>query len=956
MKNILGNIFFWLFLILGNFNAYSQFSSITKFQHSDANIRETHPVVISSTKILMTFEKLDSIFTSLSTDGGNTWQTPKYVIRMPKTHWPYTALRTNTGRILLAYSTNSAINIYYSDDDGLTWNWPTVTMPDPRGVQEISIAQSSDNTIWLSYGISGQVYYRKSTDDGMTWLADQTFSAESWIERYLTIIETTTNNYIGIFQDNSSGNFDFYKKVSTDNGNTWSAATKILGSSLNEERPRVLKSNDGTLWVVYQMQKPTVLPDFKQYDIYYTKSTDNGITWQTSTQFTRYIHDDYFASAVIFGNSPFITFRTFQRFPDQPLHCIALAIINQTLDINPPPFIYSAAAYFPDEYHPILLRAIAIDDDAIANVTAKFQDGTSALLYDDGTHGDSLANDHIFTTSIDYELLKSKFDAMDANNLKLPLNNSGIIGDVYITIPYEIIATDVTAKSVIVSQSIQYQYWGKQFDGHGIIFSGGFYLSGLTNGQLWANAVASADRIRDYQAGKVGMNPNDTRNKLYFVSRTDPPFGSSWQNWRNAVALGAYFYDGDNDGIYNPIDKNSNGIWDANEDMPDLLGDKTAWCVYNDGVPASKRRYNDVSPQGIEVRQTVFASNRDPNLSNVMFVRYSFLNTGLLSPILDSVYFSVWSDVDLGDYTDDLGGCDTLLNTAYVYNDSSDGEYGINPPAIFLNLLQGPSYYTGNNSDTSYNMNGQIRGVAKSIGYKNLCMTSSKVIYRSHPTYGNPAKKTEARNYQLGLDYAGNNLNPCVIGVWNVYGIDCNTVNPIFMLSGNPVTNTGWLDISRNDKRAQANTGPFKLEVNKPIDIIIAYTVGRGSDFLNSVTVARNITQNVIIEYKNNFGTITSVYEPQSSTINHFYLGQNYPNPFNPITNIKYQIPSANKVSLKLFDILGREVATLVDEIKESGNHNYPFSILNYPLSSGVYFYQLRAGEFVSTKKMVILK
>ncbi|MBX2992427.1 MAG: T9SS type A sorting domain-containing protein [Bacteroidetes bacterium] len=90
-------------------------------------------------------------------------------------------------------------------------------------------------------------------------------------------------------------------------------------------------------------------------------------------------------------------------------------------------------------------------------------------------------------------------------------------------------------------------------------------------------------------------------------------------------------------------------------------------------------------------------------------------------------------------------------------------------------------------------------------------------------------------------------------------------------------------------------------------------------------------------------------------------LHQNYPNPFNPTTNIEFRIPArptggANRefVSLKVFDVLGREVATLVNEVKEAGEHSIQFNASN--LSSGIYFYRLKAGNSVSTKKMIYLE
>ncbi len=85
-----------------------------------------------------------------------------------------------------------------------------------------------------------------------------------------------------------------------------------------------------------------------------------------------------------------------------------------------------------------------------------------------------------------------------------------------------------------------------------------------------------------------------------------------------------------------------------------------------------------------------------------------------------------------------------------------------------------------------------------------------------------------------------------------------------------------------------------------------------------------------------------------------FALEQNYPNPFNPSTKISWQSPVVSQQTLKIYDILGNEVATLVDEFKPVGRYEIEFNASALP--SGVYFYQLRAGEFVNTKKMIFLK
>ncbi len=84
------------------------------------------------------------------------------------------------------------------------------------------------------------------------------------------------------------------------------------------------------------------------------------------------------------------------------------------------------------------------------------------------------------------------------------------------------------------------------------------------------------------------------------------------------------------------------------------------------------------------------------------------------------------------------------------------------------------------------------------------------------------------------------------------------------------------------------------------------------------------------------------------------FLEQNYPNPFNPNTTIKYSIPNAGIVSVKVFDVLGKEVAELVNEIKSAGSYSVDFNASNLP--SGVYFYCLKSGGFVESKKLILIK
>jgi hypothetical protein len=100
-------------------------------------------------------------------------------------------------------------------------------------------------------------------------------------------------------------------------------------------------------------------------------------------------------------------------------------------------------------------------------------------------------------------------------------------------------------------------------------------------------------------------------------------------------------------------------------------------------------------------------------------------------------------------------------------------------------------------------------------------------------------------------------------------------------------------------------------------------------------------------EYSNEVEVVVAVPDK-------FELSQNYPNPFNPTTKIKYQIPTNNPVSLKIYDVLGNVVTSLVDEVQSLGIYEVTFDASF--LSSGTYFYTIRTGSFVETKKMLLLK
>ncbi|MCZ7602032.1 MAG: T9SS type A sorting domain-containing protein [Melioribacteraceae bacterium] len=536
-------------------------------------------------------------------------------------------------------------------------------------------------------------------------------------------------------------------------------------------------------------------------------------------------------------------------------------------------------------------------------------------------------------------------DAINVNNIYFPFNNSGVLADVNVP-PFGTLA---------------------KFDNVGFLFSGGFFLSGYANDELFANGVVTASLVEDYQPGLVGSSPEDPKNIIYKISENSEPFGEEWIKWKDAVEQGAYFYDGDGDGLYDPIDKNGNGIWDADEDRPDILYDETYFTVFNDGVADSLRRWR-VKPLGIEIGQTIFASSQNSKLSNTVFVRYSINNTGLIADTLKDVIFTFWQDPDVGDHIDDQFGVDTTLQSSFAYDDDNhDEEYGI-PPAAFFTILQTPKTYTGNSNHTAINRKGPFLGEELMQNYLRVDIETGSTYRKSDPFFGDPDTPQQARNYAMALLRDGAPVDPCVSSFGRpndtlavVNCMDCNDVNPMFWFSGDPVTNCGWLGIKTTDIRNLLSTGTFNLAVNNPTDIIVAYTIDRGGDGMESITKTRERVSYLLEEYERNFSTIVSVDDKHEEVVNEFSLSQNYPNPFNPTTSIKYTVPNVGtsrdlslQTKLIVYDILGREIKTLVNEVKSPGTYEFTFDASQ--LASGVYFYRLTSGSFMQTKKMVLLR
>jgi serine protease len=157
--------------------------------------------------------------------------------------------------------------------------------------------------------------------------------------------------------------------------------------------------------------------------------------------------------------------------------------------------------------------------------------------------------------------------------------------------------------------------------------------------------------------------------------------------------------------------------------------------------------------------------------------------------------------------------------------------------------------------------------------------------------------------------------------------------------SGIGKSSAGPTDISE-----VTSSGPFSIPAGKSVNVAFAITAGNNLDELRTnISNARDIYNNQLAN-NNGGGEVPLTYK----------LGQNYPNPFNPGTKIDYEIPEPGRVTIRIYNVLGKLVKTLIDEDKQPGKYTLKFNPTR--LASGVYFYQLTVNSFTSTKKLVFLK
>jgi hypothetical protein len=370
----------------------------------------------------------------------------------------------------------------------------------------------------------------------------------------------------------------------------------------------------------------------------------------------------------------------------------------------------------------------------------------------------------------------------------------------------------------------------------GAIFEDGLLWGGKVGGEVRVNGSVYRHGL---QAGPINAltgkaeDPSDPLYRVYKVRK-------DWESLPSGAKRDSYQKDYEEwpwqDGAPSEI---VNG-----KHVPKFTGDEMLWYVSNDLDPVKTAFTYGTKPIGLEEQCLTFGFNRTGDMGDIVFKRYRLINKG--TNVIDSMYLGAWSDTDLGEANDDFTGSDTLLSLGYTYNSTNyDSKYGKACPAVGYDFFQGPLLKGIAGKDINKNgvddasdyatFNGELRGP----GFVNLPMTAfafyvnSSTYYRD-PTQGTAAGAQEFYYYLKGQVWNGTNF------------IDPFTQKPTkFVLTGDPVTKTGWYEgpvgwpgapfTTGGDRRHLMSSGPFVMNPGDTQEVVVATIIARGSSNLKSI-------------------------------------------------------------------------------------------------------------------------
>jgi hypothetical protein len=421
---------------------------------------------------------------------------------------------------------------------------------------------------------------------------------------------------------------------------------------------------------------------------------------------------------------------------------------------------------------------------------------------------------------------------------------------------------------------------------------GTVYRTGLQAGWIDAsgNVITDDPRVRIFRV-RPDVYPGGPSEDLGVEAQDEvkseadvrAQYELDWTEWPGD--LGAPYFDGDGDGIYNP-DPSSG-------DIPGVPGaNQTIWYVANDQEAARTTFMYGSQPMGIEMQATFWAYRQTGALGNMYFRRYLIINkTDVLSigpRTFEDMYVSMWSDPDVGDASDDFAGADTVLSLTYSYNGQGvDQIYGETPPAVGFDFFQGPLVEGVAGEDR--NKNGVddaddfaiFRNERVGPGLINLPMTAAYYYINEDPTLTDPVQGSQVEGAVRWYRFMQGR-----IGLTNQPFTDPNTGDPSpFTLTGDPTAREGWIDgqqFAPGDRRIGAASGPFVMAPGDTQEVVVAEVLGgatEGVDRLSAVALMKFYDQVAQVAYDNFFDLPTP---PPPPSVNAGRLDEN--------TNIWYAL------------------------------------------------------------------
>ena len=417
--------------------------------------------------------------------------------------------------------------------------------------------------------------------------------------------------------------------------------------------------------------------------------------------------------------------------------------------------------------------------------------------------------------------------------------------------------------------------WGARVSGDSDPRVGGTaYRTGLQPGQVKSDGTADDPNLDKYRVYRVrrdvfpGADPNislSTEAALDGLSESEvrTQYEADWNEW--PVNMGAPFNDIDSNGTYDPL-VDIPGVPDA---------DQTIWFISNDLNSGNTTYLYGANPLGIECQVTIWAYNQAGALGSMYFRKYKVINitNRTANPItFEDMYFSMFSDIDLGDAGDDYVGVDTTLSLQFCYNASAtDAVYApLPPPAVGFDFFQGPILDGVAGEDRNKNgiddaldygiFNNQVVGPGKI----NLPMTAAYYFANGDDNIGDPPQNNIDGSREFYNFFQGK------FGISGATFTDLKTGLPTtYALNGDPQAGTGWLDgtqLPAGDRRQGSSSGPFNMAPGDTQEVVVAEIVAGaipGVDRLSAVGLLKFYDAQAQVAYNNFFDLPTAPPAPE---------------------------------------------------------------------------------------------